>query len=162
MPGKYQHMGKNSTICTCCIYGWWDTRACRTFLGCNGWLNSLLVGFEEVLQWSRSLSNTRHHRPLFFIDNQTGSMKAHRPGIFPGHISQPDGKRLWGKFSRDCAYLDRQLDAKSSQKKTVHFLGWGVRFSWLRDRWRGDHGCGKTSKCLFTGMQLHRTSWAWA
>lgn len=99
-------------------------------LGCNGWLNSLLV--EEYCS-GQQLGNVimdaiRSRRP----DRLFGKLTALAYFLATFHNRTANGYGV--NFHEDCAYLDR-LVRKLSKK---HCISWDEvqEFSWLRDHWR--------------------------
>lgn len=99
-------------------------------LGCNGWLNSVLV---EEYCGGQSLSNVItdaiHSRQP---DKLYGKLTALAYFLATFHNRTANGYRV--DFHQDCAYLDRVV-RKLSKKQ---FIRWDEvqEFSWLRDRWR--------------------------
>jgi aminoglycoside phosphotransferase (APT) family kinase protein len=132
MPGKYQHMEQEfHNLHLMRSYGLvgYPHYVVRP-LGCNGWLNSLLV---EEYCGGQSLSNVitdaiHSRRP----DRLFGKLTALAYFLATFHNRTANGYGV--NFHEDCAYLDR-LVRKLSKKRCI---SWDEvqEFSWLRDRWR--------------------------
>jgi aminoglycoside phosphotransferase (APT) family kinase protein len=132
MPWKYQHMEQEfHNLHLMRSYGLvgYPHYVVRP-LGCNGWLNSLLV---EEYCGGQPLSNVitdaiLSRRP----DRLFGKLTALAYFLATFHNRTSNGYGV--NFHEDCAYLDR-LVRKLSKKQCI---SWDEvqEFSWLRDRWR--------------------------
>ncbi len=131
-PGAYQHMEQEfHNLHLMRSYGLvgYPHNVVRP-LGCNSWLNSLLV--EEYCE-GQSLSNVvtdaiLSHQPDRLFEKLTAL------AYFLASFHNRTANGYGVNFHEDCAYLDR-LVHKLSKK---HCISWDEvqEFSWLRDRWR--------------------------
>ncbi|GAC1376744.1 MAG: phosphotransferase [Ktedonobacteraceae bacterium] len=99
-------------------------------LGCNGWLNSLLV---EEYRGGQPLSDVitdaiHRQQPERLYDKLTAL------AYFLATFHNRTANGLGVNFHEDCAYLDRLVRKLSKQRA----ISWDEvqEFSWLRDRWR--------------------------
>lgn len=99
-------------------------------LGCNGWLNGLLV--EEYCS-GRSLSNVIT-TAISYGQRDELFAKLTALAYFLATLHNRTANGYGVDFNQDCAYLDRLVHKLHKRQ----FIGWDEvnEFCWLRDRWR--------------------------